>query len=373
MFFGSFAWSFVYISLPFHIQAISTWDASATLRWTGWILGITPLVTVVTAPLWGRLGRSGDPKTLYAGVQAVQGIGFFGMAIARTPPELFLARLVLGVMGAASTFAFMSAGRSTDIREVRRQVAAVQSAMTVGQVIGPLAGAIAAARLGFQESFVLGGLVLVACGALVHWGVPRSGVPQAPRAVGARTRWREVIAVAFMLLGGSTQIFFLTSILPQVLPPLGVEPSRTLEVGGFIIFASGAAAALGSVLAPRLSDVWPEHRLVAALLVASSLSVALLALVNSVWLYGILRFLQVLFIAPIFPIVVSRITQSAGGEAIGVINSARIGAAFIGPVIATTMLAWTSPALLYIVLGAIGVSCLPLVSVRGRGAKRRAG
>jgi DHA1 family multidrug resistance protein-like MFS transporter len=144
MFFGSFSWSFVYISLPFHIQAMSTWDASATLRWTGWILGITPLVTVVTAPLWGRLGGSGDPKTLYAVVQAVQGIAFFGMAIARTLPELFLSRLVLGVMGAASTFAFMSAGRSTDIREVRRQVAAVQSAMTVGQVIGPLAGAIAA-------------------------------------------------------------------------------------------------------------------------------------------------------------------------------------------------------------------------------------
>jgi MFS transporter, DHA1 family, multidrug resistance protein len=373
MFFGSFSWSFVYISLPFHIQAISTWDASATLRWTGWILGITPLVTVVTAPLWGRLGGSGDPKTLYAGVQAVQGIGFFGMAIARTLPELFLARLILGVMGAASTFAFMSAGRSTDIREVRRQVAAVQSAMTVGQVIGPLAGAIAAARLGFQESFVLGGLVLVACGALVHWGVPRSGVPETPATIGGRTRWREVIAVAFMLLGGSTQIFFLTSILPQVLPPLGVEPSRTLEVGGFIIFASGAAAALGSVLAPRLSEVWPEHRLIAALLVASSVSVALLALVSSVWLYGILRFLQVLFIAPIFPIVVSRITQSAGGEAIGVINSARIGAAFIGPVIATTMLAWTSPALLYVVLAAIGVSCLPLASVRAPSAERRAG
>ena len=54
MFFGSFSWSFVYISLPFHIQRISTWDAAATLTWTGWIMGITPLATVVTAPVWGR-------------------------------------------------------------------------------------------------------------------------------------------------------------------------------------------------------------------------------------------------------------------------------------------------------------------------------
>ena len=40
MFLGSFAWSFVYVSLPFHIQHVSTWDAISTLRWTGWILGI---------------------------------------------------------------------------------------------------------------------------------------------------------------------------------------------------------------------------------------------------------------------------------------------------------------------------------------------
>src|SRR5262245_16124626 len=41
MFFGSFAWSFVFVSLPFHIHRVSTLDSAATLRWTGWIIGIT--------------------------------------------------------------------------------------------------------------------------------------------------------------------------------------------------------------------------------------------------------------------------------------------------------------------------------------------
>ena len=62
MFFGSFAWSFVFVSLPFHIQRISTADPAATLRWTGWILGITSLVTVVTAPvLLAAIGLAGVP------------------------------------------------------------------------------------------------------------------------------------------------------------------------------------------------------------------------------------------------------------------------------------------------------------------------
>lgn len=199
----TFSWSVVYISLPFHIQAMTTWDEADTLRWTGWIIGITLLVTV----------------------------------------------------------------------------------------------------------------------------------------------------------------FFLASVLPQVVAGLGIEASRTLEIGGVLIFASGVAAALGSVAAPRLSQIVPERRLLAALLIAST-ALAGLGLARSAWLYGIVRFVQVLCVAPVFPIVVARIAHSAGGDAIGIINSARIGAGFLGPVLATSLLAWTSPAALYVALGAIGVACLPLVGSR---------
>ena len=120
MFLGSFAWSFVYVSLPFHIQRVSTWDAVSTLRWTGWILGISPLATVATAPFWGRFAGRGEPKTFYVATQYFQGVAFLGMAVARTLPEMFLARLLLGFMGAASTFAFISAGRADDPGQVRR-------------------------------------------------------------------------------------------------------------------------------------------------------------------------------------------------------------------------------------------------------------
>ena len=44
-FFGTFAWSLAYVRLPFYIQRPSGGDTATTLRWTGWILGVTPLVT----------------------------------------------------------------------------------------------------------------------------------------------------------------------------------------------------------------------------------------------------------------------------------------------------------------------------------------
>ena len=76
-----------------------------------------------------------------------------------------------------------------------------------------------------------------------------------------------------------------------------------------------------------------------------------------------------LSIAPVLPLVVSRVVQHAGGSAIGVINSARIGAGFIGPVVATTLLAWTSPGVVYLLLAAIGLACVPLVRMREAGAQ----
>jgi DHA1 family multidrug resistance protein-like MFS transporter len=364
MFFGSFAWSFVFVSLPFHIQRISPLDPTATLRWTGWILGITSLVTVVTAPVWGRYAARGDPKACYVAVEALQGLGFFVMALASTLPELFFARLILGAMGAASTLAFIMAGRVPDTDAVRRRIAALQSSMTVGQVIGPLVGAIAAARMGIRASFVLGGMILLTCAAIVHWGVPRPPGPVVGTAVARPVRRREVAAVTLIVLGGSIQIFFFTSILPHVLTGFDVEASRNLEVGGMLIFVSGVAAALGALAVPRLAELFPERTLVAALLIASSICLAAFAAANSVWLYGGLRFLQVLSIAPVFPLVVARVAQHAGGAAIGVINSARIGAGFLGPVVATTLLTWTSPGAVYGLLAAIGLACVPLVRLR---------
>jgi MFS family permease len=322
-------------------------------------MGITPLATVVTAPFWGRWAERGNPRTLYAVVQVTQGLAFLGTAAARTLVELFLCRAVLGVTGAASTFAFVSAGRSENPRDVRRQVAAIQSGMTIGQVIGPLVGAIAAARLGFRASFVVGAAILFGCGALVHWGVPESAAGRASGRSAPPPDWRGMLMVAGIVLAGSTQIFFLTSILPQVLHDLGVADDRTLEIGGLVIFASAGAAALGSMLASRLADLVPERRLLSGLLVLSSGFVAALALARNAWVYGALRFLQVLCVAPVFPLAVARIAQ-AGGVAIGVVNSARIGSAFIGPVLATTLLAWSAPVALYAVLALIGIACVPL-------------
>jgi DHA1 family multidrug resistance protein-like MFS transporter len=370
MFIGTFAWSFIQVSLPFYIGRISTLDATATLRWTGWILGVSSLVTMVMAPFSARIFGEKNPKRSYVATQMLQGGGFFLMAVSRTLLQLFFSRMLLGFMGAVSTFAFIMVGRSGG--DIRRGISAIQSGMTLGQVLGPAVGALVAARLGFRLSFVIAGFMLWACSALVGWGVPTQQPQGSTRDRAQTASVREIATVCLLVLAGSTQIFFLTSILPTILPPLGVPTAMTLEVGGFLIMATGLAAAIGAMAAPRIGEIVGDRTTIVWFLAASSLLLGALALAPGVWSFAIVRFFQVLCIAPVFPLSVAGIAQRASGMSIGIVNSSRIAGGFIGPVLATTLLAWLSPAAVYLTVAAFGLLVAPLVAslgLRGRGGK----
>lgn len=360
MFLVSFAWAFVYVGLPFHIEQLSASRPAATLAWTGWIIGITSLAAVASGPIWARHAARGNPKAACTLVQALQGLGFFATALAGSLLELFLARFALGLVGSTSTFAFIIAGRVPDPTEIRRRLAAVQSAIMVGQVIGPLVGAVAAARLGFRPTFALGGVLLVVSAALVHWGVPRPPDPNEVAGPTRRAAVRDIVLASVVVAVASSQESFLAAVLPQILPGLGIGPADTLEVGGMLVFVSGAAAALGGLAAPRLAAEIPERRLLGILLAGSSVALVALGAAGSLWAYVSLRLLQSLCIAPLFPLVVARMARHGGGEAIGFVNAARVGSGFLGPIVATTVLAWGSPAALYLLLGVVGLITVPL-------------
>ena len=357
----SFAWSFVYVGLPFYIEHITTVGTSATLAWTGWILGVTSLMIMATTPLWGRYGSRGDTRTVFVVMQTLQALGFLAAALAGSLVELFLARVVLGAIGATSTLAFMLASREPNPGERRQRLGMIQFANMGGQVLAPLVGAAAAARLGFRVSFLLGGLMLGGCAALLQWGNLRILPPPEPIS-GARHRLpvQTVAMTAAVVLVGSAQEAFLASVLPGVLPGLGVPPRAMLEVGGMLIFVSGVAGAVGGLLAPRLADQVHHRRLLPVLLTASSVGLVLLGAAGSVWLYTTLRILQSLAIAPLFPLVVGRIAHHGGGEAIGILNAARAGGSFVGPVVATSILAWGPPSVVYLLLGVAGLAAVPL-------------
>jgi MFS family permease len=359
MFLVSFAWSSVYVGLPFYVERITRLQPGTTIAWTGWILGISSLVSMIASPLWARWAAHADARTAAVVLQVLQALGFLGAAFADSPLELFVARFLLGAVGATSTLLFLLAGRATDPAERRQKLALIQSANTAGQIVAPLVGAVAAARLGFRLSFALGGLVLAGCSALLQWGQPPAG-PSGPATTARRRRpvpARLVALISAVALVGAAQEAFLASVLPQVLPGFGVDPDEVVHSAGLLIFLSGVAAAVGGLAAPRLAAEIPPRRLLPALLAGSSALMLAFSFARSLWLYAVLRTAQSLCLAPLFPLLVARMSRH--GEAIGILNAARSGGNFLGPVVATSLLAWGPSWTVYLLLGLAGLAAVP--------------
>ncbi len=53
-------------------------------------------------------------------------------------------------------------------------------------------------------------------------------------------------------------------------------------------------------------------------------------------------------------------SRHGGAEAIGLLNAARAGGNFMGPVVATAILAGGPPWVVYLLLGGAGLAALPL-------------
>jgi MFS family permease len=184
-----------------------------------------------------------------------------------------------------------------------------------------------------------------------------------PRAEPRRIHPRDLAVDTAVVLALSMQLFFLTSVLPQVLADLGVAETSLIEVGGWLVFVSAVATALGAVATPTLAGLATERQLMMFMLVGSSVCAAALALPRGIWAYTVVRFVQVLCAAPVFPLVVARAAQQRSGLAVGVINSARIGASFAGPIVATSVLAAWPSVTLYLILAAASLACLPLAAL----------
>jgi predicted MFS family arabinose efflux permease len=231
-------------------------------------------------------------------VQRCGDSGFAATALSHSVIQLFMARLVLGTVGSFSTLAFVIAGREADPTSMRRRLGAIQSALVLGTLVSPLPGAVAAARLGFRLTYLIGALVLVISAAILQWGLPSP--PPVTREAGASQRMptQQIAVAAALILVASSQETFLVSVLPRVLPGLGVGADDLVEASGLLIFVAGAAAAVGGLVAPILAEQISERRLQLGLLVASSVGLVLLGSARSFCQpFGVLRGAQCLAIA----------------------------------------------------------------------------
>ncbi len=278
--------AFVLPFLPLYVRELGVREPERAALWAGVLIGVSPLVAGLLAPVWGRFADRFGHKTVITKALLAYVAILVATAAVRSVGQLLLLRLAIGLFGGIGPLGLAMATAQARREDTGRAVGLVQAAQILSAAVGPLAGGLLADAIGIRRTFLvtaaLCGLALLL--VLVLY-VERG--PAEPRPAGASAGFGAVTAlpgVASLLL-----VLFLvnfigrsfTPILPLQVMVLGLPASRAASGTGLLISVYSVAAAASAAFLGRLSRTVPPRTLLLATLAGGALVVAPMALVPS--------------------------------------------------------------------------------------------
>jgi MFS transporter, DHA1 family, multidrug resistance protein len=353
--------------LPLYFQQLGVEDVGEVALWTGLSLGVTPALTALLAPFWGRLADRFGRKIMVERSLASFVVVMAAMAWVTQAWHIFALRAAQGLFAGYGALTLTMAADLAPKDKVPFAIGFVQTAQRLGPAIGPVMGAAVAQLVGLRRAFlVTAGFYLFAL-VLVFFMYDERGLRPAKReSAQGRVTFRSVLAFQnFLLL--MAVIFGLQFIdrsfgpvLPLYVDELGTPTSRVPIVAGTLFSLAAAAGAVGHYWSGGLLRRMSARRVIATSTAAGSAGALLYALAPGTW---------VLFLGtPIFGAAIGVATTaaytaansvmpaSARGAGFGLLTTASLTGLAISPM-AAGLLATTSIRLVF-VLDAAGMLVL---------------
>jgi MFS family permease len=295
VFIGFTGFTLVMPFLPIYIQQMGETDVGAIAMWTGASLGVTPAMTALFAPLWGRLADRFGRKVMVLRSLASFVILMAAMGFAQAPWHLFALRLVQGFFAGYGALCLAMAAEGAPEGRMAQSIGVVQTAQRLGPALGPVIGGVVAAWVGLRTtflvtaSFYLVAFVLVAV-VYVEKG-PSAGRPHAP-APPERVTFSNVLAFENFLLLMALIFGFqfvdrsLGPVLPLHLSSIGVPDSKVALASGVIFSALACAAALGHHLCAKFLSRWGARRSLTRASIMAAAGAAGMTLSANAWIFG---------------------------------------------------------------------------------------
>jgi DHA1 family multidrug resistance protein-like MFS transporter len=226
--------------------------------------------------------------------------------------------------------------------------------MTLGQLVGPPLGSLGAVVLGFKGSFVGASIILFASFIFCHLFVADvARLPKQEKAHRGTAIDKRVLIAWALTFTAQVQLMFLPSVLPKVFEGFDIEPTVALKLAGTVVMLYTATAMVGTYLWGWLSRRFGLYKIITLLFVLGMIFQSLLALSRGVVEFTIIRMAQTAMVAATFPLIISVFVREPKGSVIGFLNSARFTGNAMGPIIATTLLAFSNLPVLYLFISAI--------------------
>ena len=355
----AFSFNFVLVFLPFLIHKISPYSPRESLVWVGLIMGSTGMAAALFSTFWGSLTSRHSPKLLYMRGLFSHGVVILLMGFVTELPLLLGLRIVQGLLGGISTLGIIIVSASSTRDHSARDIGSFQNSMTLGQLVGPPVGALAASALGYRGAF-LGASALVFLTLLFCFSsvaeVPRKPREESTR--GKRTLNKRTLIGWGLCFTATVQLMFLPSILPNVFEAFHIGHEVALRWSGVVVMAYTCTAMVGTYLLCKIASRVGTRRLI---LVAGVLGVAfqaLLCLSPGILDFVGLRMAQTAMIAATLPLVISIFASDLKGKVLGFLNSGRFAGNALGPMISTWVLAYGSLNGVYLFVGGLGLLSL---------------
>lgn len=284
VFIGFTGFTLVMPFLPIYISQMGVSDVGVIAAWTGVILGVTPAMTAIFAPLWGRLADRFGRRLMVARSLFSFIIIMAAMAFATQPWHLFALRVLQGFFAGYGALCLAMAAESAPPGKLAQSIGLVQTAQRLGPALGPVIGALVAGVVGLRATFFVTAAFYAVAFVLVLWmytEVPRTG-EAATRASGGAVTFRSALAFENFLLLMAVIFGFqfvdrsIGPILPLVIASMEPAESKAAVISGVLFSIVACSAAVGHHYSAALLRRWSSRDVISrAAVVAAGASLAM--------------------------------------------------------------------------------------------------
>jgi DHA1 family multidrug resistance protein-like MFS transporter len=279
VFIGFTGFTLVMPFLPIYISQMGVSDVGVIAAWTGVTLGVTPAMTAVFAPLWGRLADRFGRRLMVARSLASFILIMAAMAFATEPWHLFALRVLQGFFAGYGALCLAMAAESAPPGKLAQSIGLVQTAQRLGPALGPVIGALVAGVVGLRATFFVTAVLYAVAFVLVLWmytEVPRTA-GAATRQPGGAVTFRSALAFENFLLLMAVIFGFqfvdrsIGPIVPLVIA--GMEPveSKAAVISGVLFSIVACSAALGHHYCAALLRRWSSRDVISRAAVAAAI------------------------------------------------------------------------------------------------------
>jgi MFS transporter, DHA1 family, multidrug resistance protein len=277
--------------LPLYMRQLGVTDVGEISIWTGVSLAITPALTALLAPAWGRLGDRYGRKIMVERSLVGFVLIMAAMAGVRKAWHVLALRAVLGLFAGYGSLSVAMAAESAPRDRMPNAIGLVQTAQRLGPGVGPAVGGVLAGLVGIRRAFLVTAVFYAVALVLVFVMYDDHAIHETPPedAERGRVTFRNVLAFQNFILM-MVVIFALQfvdrsfgPILPLYIEQVGVAHGRVTIVAGILFSIMAGTGALGHHICGRLLQRFSARRVIAGASAAAAVGCLLFGATGLLW------------------------------------------------------------------------------------------